>query len=133
MLCEKIWWNVGAFEPHFATTAYYILGACGTLGMMLYSMKMLWNYGVSKPHSKFKSKFYVHVSLQPFHGSSPLAVNVHPQAPCNQTYPTLTIINISDWIFFLTFKFKFHAPNLLFTLLNLAIYIWFTYPAYLIS
>jgi hypothetical protein len=62
-------------------------------------MKMLWNFGVSKPRLKLKSKFYVHASFQPFHGSSPFAVTVHPQAPCNQTYPTLTIINTSNGIF----------------------------------
>jgi len=59
LLCVRILWNVGAFKPHFANTAY-ILGACGTIGMMLYNMKILWNSSVSKPHSKLVSKFYVH-------------------------------------------------------------------------
>jgi hypothetical protein len=35
-------------------------------------------------------------SFQPFHGSSPFVVIVHLQAPCNQTYPTPTIINTLD-------------------------------------
>jgi hypothetical protein len=58
-------------------------------------MKILQNSGVSKPYSKLMSKFYVHVFLQPFHGSSPHVATIHPQVPCNKTYPTLTIINTS--------------------------------------
>jgi hypothetical protein len=38
-------------------------------------------------------------SFQPFHGSSPSAIIVHPQAPCNQTYLALAIINNLDQIF----------------------------------
>jgi hypothetical protein len=35
-------------------------------------------------------------SIQPFHGSSPFAATIHPQAPCNQTYLALAIINTLD-------------------------------------
>jgi hypothetical protein len=39
-----------------ATTAN--IGACGTIGMMLY-MKILWNSGVSKPHSNSCQNYYI--------------------------------------------------------------------------
>jgi hypothetical protein len=29
LICENIWWNVGASKPHLATTTN-ILGSCGT-------------------------------------------------------------------------------------------------------
>jgi hypothetical protein len=51
LLRVRILWNVGASEPHFATTAN--IGACDIIGMiisMMLYMKILWNSGVSKPH-----------------------------------------------------------------------------------
>jgi hypothetical protein len=49
--------NVSVSEPHFATTTN--IGACDIIGMML-CLKILWNYGVSKPQSKLLSKLYLH-------------------------------------------------------------------------